>query len=723
MDQRRWSLRQPSSLSAGSAISQQDRSHENNARGLRPLFGGVIFLGSFLLFLVEPLAAKQLVPLFGGSAAVWLTCLVFFQTALLAGYLYAHWFGQVPAVTENTRARGAWSRWLHPALLLMAAVCTVAWAVGWPGSGGLSPAMAEHPVAIIFERLSISIGLPFLLLASTSPLLQVWFARTTRGGMPYRLFALSNLASLLALALYPTLIEPHVTLHHQRFAWCVGFIAFAALAAFLQRRVATASPAEADPVKDAASLLKQSLRPDNSVKVLWLLLPMCAGMQLSAVTSHLTENIAAIPLLWVLPLAVYLLSLIVAFEYPRLVPTSITVRLLAVLLASLGYMLSRFDTALPIKISVPFYLLELFVACLFLHSAAYAARPRQADGLTGFYLLFAAGGALGSFLIGIACPLLFSANYDLAISFVATALLTLVVTWQSGWAQRLMWSASSALLLYLVVLLHGGFEQNRLVGIRNFYGSLRVEQKNMGTLGIMRSLTNGTIKHGTQIFSPALSRTPTTYYAQDSGIGLAVRFCCAHRCRRIGVIGLGVGTIAAYGRAGDTLRFYEINPSVLPVAQNLFTYLRDTPARVYVVEGDARASLAAEPSQQFDVLAIDAFSGDSIPLHLLTKEAMDLYQRHLAPGGILAFHVSNQYVDLEPQIGLLARQAGMQARTVLTAADADSGEFAAEWVLVTNNAAFLQNRNVILRLNRTEERTNVRLWTDDYSSLLPVLHW
>ena len=684
----------------------------------RRLLASTIFLGSFLLFLVEPVAAKQLVPLFGGSAAVWITCLVFFQVVLLAGYLYAHRLGQQPAAPATRPIR---SRWTHPALLLLAVAGAVHWASGWPVLGHPVVQVQASPVLTIFRSLALSIGLPFLLLASTSPLLQVWYARTAQGELPYRLFALSNFASLLALAIYPTLIEPHLTLHHQRIAWCLGFITFAAMSALLQQQVYALSKQPSSPAPRATTAAPAERR--GSINILWLLLPMGAGMQLSAVTSHLSENIAAIPLLWILPLAVYLLSLIVAFEYPKLVPVSITIRLMAVLLASLGYMLTKIDAALPIRVSIPFYLLELFVACLFLHSAAYHLRPRQARELTSFYLLFAAGGALGSFLIGIASPLLFSANYDLALSFVATAVLTLVATWQTGWAQRLVWSVGSALLLYLLVLLHGAFQHNRLVGVRNFYGSLRVEQKNMGPLGIMRSLTNGTIRHGTQIFTPAMSRTPTTYYTQDSGIGVALRFCCGDRPRRIGVIGLGVGTIAAYGHAGDTIHFYEINPAVLPIAQHLFSYLRNTPARVDVIEGDARASLAAEPSQQFDVLAVDAFSGDLIPLHLLTKEAMDLYQCHLAPGGILAFHVSNQYVDLEPQISLLAKQADMQARTVFSAADEDRGAFSANWVLVTNNTAFLEDRNVVLRLNRTGEQPKLRLWTDDYSSLLPVLHW
>ncbi len=687
----------------------------------RWLFGVTIFLGAFLLFLLEPIAAKQLVPQFGGSAAVWLTCLVFFQTFLLAGYLYAHWIGKRTTQYSGSAKVPYRNSGLHAGLLLLGLLPIFLWA----SLGIVLPPLTSHPVISIFRDLSLSIGLPFLLLASTGPLLQLWFTRFVPAAIPYRLFALSNLASLLALALYPTLVEPYFTLHHQRLVWCSGFVVYVGLSLVLLRKTASqiAVASASDDKTEAGGEGFPGLPAARYTRLLWLLLPMGAGMQLSAVTSHLTENIAALPLLWILPLAVYLLSLIVAFEYPKLVRVSVTIRMMAVLLASLGYMLTKLDSDLPIKISIPFYLLELFVACLFLHTAAYDLRPREASGLTRFYLYFAAGGALGSFAIGIAAPLMFSANYDLAISFLVTALLTLLVIWNSGWSQRLTWSVGSALLLYLIVLLHGAFQHNRLVGIRNFYGTLRVEQKNMGPLGIMRSLTNGTIRHGTQIFTAEMSRTPTTYYAPDSGIGAAMRYCCGNQPRRIGVIGLGVGTIAAYGRAGDTIRFYEINPAVLPIAQHLFTYLRDTPAHVSVVEGDARASLAKEPSQQFDVLAVDAFSGDSIPLHLLTREATDLYRRHLAPGGIIAFHVSNQYVDLEPQISLLAKQAGMQARTIFSATDEDRGQFRAVWVLVTNNTGFLQDRGVVLRLNKTGEQSNVRLWTDDFSSLLPVLHW
>ena len=663
---------------------------------------------------------------------MWLTCLVFFQIVLLGGYLYAHWFGRVTQLPAHPYTRRPpWSGHLHRSLLLIAAVCSLAWSTGRLGSGHAS----IHPVANIFQTLALSIGLPFLLLSSTSPLLQLWLVRTTPGAaLPYRLFALSNLASLLALGAYPTLIEPYLTLHHQRMLWCAGFVIFGVLSFVLLPRTSSSFGQLVRTSDDlpAVSVPSPSVRPTpvqltpgtaGSTRLLWLLLPLGAGMQLSAVTSHLTENIAAIPLLWIMPLAVYLLTLIIAFEYPRLVPQALTVRLAALSLASLGYMLTKVDATLPIKISIPIYLGELFIACLFLHSAAYELRPRAASALTGFYLVFASGGALGSFLIGIAAPLLFSANYDLALSFLVTALLILAATWKAGWQQRLLWSVGSMLLLYLLILLNHALQHNRLVSIRNFYGSLRVEQKNMGPLGIVRLLTNGTIRHGTQIFSPGMSRVPTTYYAEDSGIGIALRYCCDHRAKRIGVVGLGVGTIAAYGQSGDTIRFYEINPAVPPIAQHLFSYLRDTPAAVSIVEGDARASLSKEAPENFNVLAVDAFSGDSIPLHLLTKEAMAIYLRHLATGGIIAFHVSNQYVDLEPQISLLAHESGMQARTIISAADEQRGEFAAEWVLITNDDNFLMNKHVILRLNKTAHKAGARIWTDDYSSLLPVLHW
>jgi hypothetical protein len=448
---------------------------------------------------------------------------------------------------------------------------------------------------------------------------------------------------------------------------------------------------------------------------------MVAAMQLSAVTSYLTANIAAIPLLWILPLAAYLITLIVAFEYARFVPRPLLTRLLAVMLAGLAYMLAKADVSLPVNIGIAFFLIEMFLACLYCHVEAYALRPRSTKELTVFYLMFAAGGAVGSFLIGIASPLLFASNYDLAISFFATALAALLVVWPGNWSERVLWSAGAAMLLYVLVLLHAAYRRDTLFATRNFYASLRVKQSYDSNQHWIRTLSNGTIQHGMQIFPPPMTKTPTTYYAEDSGVGLALRYCCQERARNVGIVGLGAGTIAAYGRPGDRMRFYEINPAVESIAQHLFTYLRDSPAQISFADGDARASLASEPPQHFDVLVIDAFSGDAIPLHLLTTQALEIYRRHLVPGGILAFHISNQHVDLEPAVYLLAQAAGMQARTVHNFADDQRGEFSSTWVLATNNAAFFTLPGVAGLSRQTEQRAGLRLWTDEYSSLLSLL--
>jgi hypothetical protein len=677
----------------------------------RLLFGCAIFLASFLLFLVEPMAAKQLLPIFGGSAAVWITCLVFFQTALLCAYLYAHWQARHPMWT------------LHGTLVLLAASNSFLWnsRLGWYS-------LSQHPFVGVLAGLGNTIGLPFLVLGATSPLLQVWFARVEAGPFPYRLYALSNVGSLLALAAYPTLIEPNLTLRAQRWVWSWALLVFAIITVYLTLEVQSLTRGKSTSA--TATLAKTETDPQPASlfhKLLWLLLPMAASMQLSAVTSHLTENIAAIPLLWILPLAVYLITLILAFQFPKLLPRSILTRLLVVMLAGLGYMLTKPDGSLPLRISILFFLLELFLACLFLHSEVYALRPARRSETTLFYLLFAAGGALGSFLIGIASPLLFSFNYDLALSFCATALFALAVLWPAGWGQRLLWASASILMLVLVFMLQNAYRRNTPVAVRNFYGGLRVKQTIGYPAAVTRTLSNGTIQHGTQIFTDELRKTPTTYYAEDSGIGLAMRWCCPTpgiaQPRNIGVVGLGAGTLAAYGKPGDKITFYEINPAVEPIARNLFTYIRDSGAQIAIVNGDARTSLTQQSPQRFDVLVIDAFSGDAIPLHLLTTQALELYKRHLAPNGILAFHISNQHVDLEPEVALLAKAAGMDAMRVSTPPNDSLGEFSATWMLLTNSPTFFHEPEVFNHASKPTLNPRVRVWTDDYSSLLPILRW
>jgi hypothetical protein len=675
----------------------------------RTLYGCIIFCAAFLLFLVEPLAAKQILPVLGGSSAVWITCLVFFQSVLLTGYLYAHWI--------TRRAFKKTQRNIHITMLAVAFVLLEMRSHFHPGLQNAS----AHPIVAIFVMLMASIGLPFFLLASTGPLLQVWLSWQNRDRIPYRLFALSNAGSLLALIAYPTLVEPHIPLRLQWALWSAGFACYAILSSILAQKIyamsQTTSAVFATDASDAAPATVWQ-------QWLWFLLPMAAAMQLSAVTEHLTQNIAAIPLLWALPLAVYLLTFILAFDAPSLYRRWLVVRLLVVMLASLGYMLTKTDMTIAIGISILFFLVEIFVACYFCHAEACALRPQRSSEATKFYLLVAAGGVTGTFFIGIACPFLFSANYDTAIAFTITAVLALVVTWHDGWAQRLLWSTGTILLCALLVMLHTVYATESLIEMRSFYGPLRVKQTHTPPQALtVRTLLNGVVEHGIQWFAPAFHRTPTTYYAEDSGVGLALQLCCIGHTRNIGVIGLGAGTLAAYGQPGDNFRFYEINPQVKAVAQHLFTYLRDSPAQISFADGDARISLAQEPPQNFDVLVVDAFSGDAIPLHLLTHEAMSLYQKHLAHGGILAFHVSNQYLTLAPEVSLLASSIGMQAKLIDSPPDDARGEYAATWVLASNNAEFFQSPTVSLVARTIPNQPGLHLWTDDYSSLLPIMKW
>ncbi len=693
----------------------------------RVLYAGTVFCGAFLLFLVEPMAARQLLPALGGSSAVWIACLFFFQAMLLAGYAYAHW---LLSQVRNGRIAP-----MHIALLGIAAL-----SLALPFHPDLRHG-TMHPASTILLSLGATIGLPFLLLSATSPLAQVVWARTERQPVPYRLFALSNFGSLLALLAYPLLVEPYLTLHTQIRAWSIGFCLYAVLCSALVLRLRHIAKVEAattnavsipNPSKRRASWARR-IAPER--RALWFLLPLGGALQLCAVTSHLTQNIAAIPLLWVVPLAVYLLSFIFAFEFPWLYNRGLVVRLLAVLLASLGYMLTKADASLPIVISIPFYLLELFVACWFCHAELYALRPdaatsssaandENATAATAFYLLLAGGGAAGTFFIGIASPLLFRSNYDLPLAFTAVAALAFAATWREGWSQRLLWSVGVALACVLLGMLHIAYARNSLVNLRNFYGALRVQQSHVPPQALTaRTLLNGSIQHGTQWFAPGFRTTPTTYYAEDSGVGLAIRNCCGARPRRIGVIGLGAGTLAAYGRRADRIEFYEINPLVERLARALFTYIRDTPAQVTVIPGDARLSLAAEAPQHFDVLVVDAFSGDAIPVHLLTAEAMALYRRHLTPGGVLAFHISNQYLDLAPVVGRLAAHAGLEARRVHSMRNEERGEFTADWILVGNNPDLFHVPEFANAADLVALKANVQLWTDDYSSVLPVLRW
>lgn len=688
------------------------------------LYATAIFLGSFLLFLIEPVAGKRILPLLGGSAAVWTTCLVFFQTALLLGYLCAHWIA--------TRLPGPAQAIVYTALLALALAQSML---------QLNPQMHAstlHPIRSVFLVLTALIGVPFVVLSATNPLLQAWYSRAyTRAAVsgsgsetivevlvpPYRLFALSNLGSLLALVIYPSVVEPRFALRTQTIGWLIGFGFFVAACLGIVWTVGVASTQVAAPAKtETTTERSDAVRPRIADRMLWLLLAACGSVLLCAFTNHLSENVAAIPLLWIVPLIAYLLSFVWAFNGERYCRRSFVLPTTLLFLGALGaylYLGNRITT--PIWFTVLFYCVCLFVFCLACHSELYRRRPSPRYA-TQFYLLIAAGGALGSVFVGIVAPLTFRGNYEFHCGLVLLAVLLLVATWNSGLIARVVWLAGIGGMAFLFVSQVRHDRADALAQVRNFYGTLRVtEDLETDTTAYTRTLIHGTIQHGTQVFTDELRMTPTTYYGHNSGVGLALDHCCDKKPRRVGIIGLGTGTLAAYGQKGDVLRFYDINPLVEKIANHWFSYLRETPAKTEIIPGDARLSLEAEPPQNYDVLVVDAFSGDAIPVHLLTREAFQLYLRQLRPGGILAVHVSNQYLDLRPVVFEQAEYTGLGALLIESEDDPDIGVFSSDWVLVTANQDFLDSPVVANAGKQIDSLPGLRLWTDDYNSLLPIL--
>jgi predicted membrane-bound spermidine synthase len=660
-----------------------------------------IFIGSTLLFLLEPIAAKRLVPLLGGSAAVWTACLVFFQSALLLGYYVAHLL-----VTRTSPRRQVA---IYIGLLALSVVQLVR---------AIDPVLranADRPIGSVLWLLSGLIGVPFVTLSATSPLLQAWFARTAERDQAnaYRLFSVSNLGSIAALLAYPWLIEPRLTLRAQTILVTVVLALLAILAGVIGASIRDAG----DEGRQAAPAASAGV--PATTRVLWVALAACASLLLAATTTHISQNVVALPLVWIVPLVAYLLSFVVAFSTRRWPPRWLVVGLAIVGLILSGDLLDQGVLGYPILLAAATFCVALFFLCLFLHSELHHRRPTP-DHLTSFYLHVAAGGALGAVLVGIVAPLVSPGNYDLAIGLLLTAALGLVVSWRGSRVMRVVWSA---LIAGGIALLSSQMDSDRdaIVRVRNFYGTVRVTQAHVPGRPDVRSLYHGVIVHGSQVFRRDLRGVPNTYYAPTSGVGLALEQCCGDRPRRIGVIGLGIATLALYGHPADTIRFYEINGAVESIASSSFTNLSDSRAVTQIVRGDARVSLAAEPPQRFDVLIVDAFSGDAVPAHLLTVQALEVYRRHLAPGGIIAFHVSNDFLSLAPVVEQLARHAGMQAVRIVDREDLTRQVFDSEWVLVTANAEFLANPTIVRARQPIEVPAGLRVWTDDYSSLFQII--
>jgi SAM-dependent methyltransferase len=668
------------------------------------IYGAAIFLSAFLLFQVQPMIAKMILPWFGGSTAVWVTCMLFFQVGLLAGYVYAH--SSIRYLNPRLQAL------VHAALL---AASLFALPLGL--AGHWKPAGGEEPVRYIVCLLAASVGLPYFLLSSTTPLIQAWHTRKFSSALPYRLFALSNCASLLGLLAYPFLVEPRLTLAEQSLGWSGAYAAFVVLSGAIAGVGSLRADAErpAPTLKDTARTGDAS--PSAGDKLWWLFLSCTGVVLLLAVTNHLTQNITSIPFLWILPLSLYLLSFMLCFNVEGAYIRPVYLGPVAIVLLILMYSTLRYDSTTRLSLVIGVFSFGLFACCMFCHGELALRKPTPRH-LTLFYLMIAVGGALGGVLVGVAAPMALHGYAEMPLALAACAALFFLAHGREGWQTRLI----AALLGIAMAAGSGYYLWQYTDGVvtmeRNFYGSLRVKANNPGTEFESRVLVHGTVAHGVQ-FTDADRRLETTaYYGPESG-GARVLRAKGEQPLRVGLVGLGIGTLAAYSRPGDVYRFYEINPLVEKLAREQFTFLAEAAAIVEVIIGDARLVLEREPDQHYDVLAVDAFSGDAIPTHLLTIEAMRLYFRHLKPDGVLALHLSNNHLDLIPVAEALARTLDMQAVLVDSEPSETDEIFGAKWVLMSSEP--LRMPDVTEASQELWVKPGLGVWTDDYSNLFQIL--
>jgi hypothetical protein len=694
------------------------------------LYPLIVFFSALFLFQVELLLGKRITPIFGGTPAAWLTALLFFQVMLMAGYALAAWLQRLDLRKQRV------------VYLSLLGISTVAlFLSGLSYGSSLFPQIIKFrglndPQGQILWMLLASIGLPFLVLATNSPLMQAWFGLVQPGRSPYPLYALSNFGSLLGLLAYPFAVEPLLTLRMQALVWTAGYVllvAAAGIVAFKLKARHTSSKAE---FGGTAKITRgETVRLGE--RILWIALSAVGSILLLAVTNHLTTEITVVPFLWVLPLAVYLLTFILVFASDKIYARFPYTGLLfgATILFAWVYYYE------PVTLSTWAYILAFvlvqFLATMVVHGELADRKPAP-ERLTDFYLMISVGGALGSLLVSVVAPLVFHDMWELPIGLLLAWLCLLAVNGleatpgERGWGHRLAeLGMVSGLAVTGVVLLMAVSVRSQATAYadRSFYGVVRVRELYAGDPAEQRFvLVHGATIHGYQFTDPARRELPTAYYTENSGIGLAI---LNHPNRaqglRIGDVGLGVGTLAAFGRQNDSIRFYEINPDVIQLAQGLggyFDYVTASPARTMIVPGDARLSLerelAADGSNQFDILSLDAFSDSAMPVHLMTEEAWQVYLAHLKPDGILAINISTHALDLRPVVKALADHFGLSAVIVQDQGDGERA-FWSTWMLVTRNQAFLQQPQVAARIKSTHDLPPVRLWTDDYSNILQVI--
>jgi hypothetical protein len=753
-----------------------------------------IFTGAFLLFQVEPLLARYILPWFGGTSAVWITCMLFFQLLLVAGYGWAHLLATRLAPRRQVVVHVA----LVGACILLMSVLALLWPSPITPGENWKPLDPNLPVARIFVLLSVSIGLPFFILSASGPLLQAWSTLSHQSASHYRLYALSNLGALLALVSYPFVVEPALTLKAQTIAWSIMFAGFAAGVALCAQRL---SRLTLSPTNVAEDLEQQDIRvapATFSSRILWSVLATIASTMLLATTNQLCQQVAAVPLLWVLPLAIYLVSFVICFDNPRWYRRGIFHPALGAAVFIALAVLNSPDAGIAIQIGA--YSALLFCVCMVCHGELARLKPHYSH-LTSFYLIVAIGGAAGGVLVAVLAPLIFTGYYEFHLAIWSSLLALVVVLMRDpdSWIHERRPAVAVALFASLIALpetigatdlagvinraaphlapgfiavtlmsavalqkhsrlarrwpgsvLHGcavlgllvtggvlivnieGNRANSVVARRNFYGTLAVYSVDSNDAGgHYYMLRHGQIIHGEQYSAADKRRQPTTYYGPESAIGLLMlnhprRFARDPRQRslRVGAIGLGVGTIAAYGLPRDYIRFYEINPAVIEIASGrYFTYLRDSGARIDVVPGDARLSMERELAdgdpQAFDVLVLDAFSGDAIPVHLLTAEAVEVYLRELNADGVLAIHVTNRYLDLQPVIQAMAERFALVAGRIHQSAAPLVKP--SDWIVLARNNSVLGRAAFANKLKPLHSERLVRLWTDDYSNLFQIL--
>jgi spermidine synthase len=718
-------------------------------------FGAALFLSAALLFFVEPMFAKMVLPLLGGSPAVWNTCVVFFQATMLAGYAYAH------LTTKHlllTRQAG-----LHVALILAAGlVLPIAIPDGW------APPVDSTPIPALMLLLVVALGAPFFVVSSTAPLLQRWFSHTSHPSArdPYFLYAASNLGSIVALLGYPFVVEPRWPLSDQSAGWSGAYLLFGALtgvcafAAVRPRAPRAIQTGVVGPPPDALTWRRRAR---------WVALAAVPSSLMLGVTTFLSTDVAAMPLLWTIPLALYLLTFVIAFSTRRIVPRPVGLGAMTVLVLPL-VMLSTFGLAEPVWLLIPLHLVGFLACALVLHDELARDRPAT-NYLTEFYLWIAFGGLVGGMFNTLVAPLVFTSVAEYPLGFVAAAALRPRIRRRrsaaragltaadvalplalGGVATALLWglrsdligsTAASALIgliavLYLAcaerparlglglglalggTMVFGPQGLDRLHAERTFFGVLRVAAEEDSSV---HKLFHGSTLHGEQDIDPSRRSEPRTYYHPTGPVGQAFETLGA-RFSEVAVVGLGAGSLAAYARPGQQWTFYEIDPAVERIARSreYFTYLADCGGRCRVVLGDARLSLAAAEGARYDAIVLDAFSSDAIPIHLLTEQALGLYLSRLAASGIIAVHVSNRHLDLSPVVGALAARAGLSSLERFHESESQPAVSSSRWILLARSS---ETFGALATDARWEPVPTVasRVWTDDYSDILSALKW